>query len=604
MKLVSITTYCLSLLLLLTSCKGKQKETPQPTVTISYTDAYDLSFRFDKQPNYGSYWRQTSAFNVIKGSSLDASSQQSLVSFSSVPNDGLTFFNEVQQRIYLPQLTNNTNGKITFSGTATNITMVSLILEGIDTNEAIVWSKTVNRTPEMGKVIITDNFDVAGCAFLQMRIQAQGAQQEEATIAYNKVDITLADKPLDSYPLHIPSAVLPQDIADAKELPIPNTQDLLATLSPDAKVVALGKATYNNKAINELAYLLILEKIKQGDCKLVLLNEPLAKSLFYNRFVQDTNATLFEKLVILDSTRKFLTDIQSYNAMQSPQNKVHVYGLNLYRDFDNELITTNEEFIFDFLYWDNQEQKDKAINQFVLSTVTKPATEVLKSLAQNRTKLNKVYGKEEIDVISHIFEMIDKVPATSPRRTFNQGEIMFDNFNFLANRFSPNKQILTMGNSVVLNRLSAFPMSTTNIPLGALLHQKYGKAYSPNLILLGQGETTDYRIRMITNVPLNNPTEGSIEKELQRRGKEYLFLRPTEQLNKLVLSRTNWLMTQFYPYNLYQRYDGLFYINKGTQVDASLELNVSSSVLDKEHNAQKDFRNLHISILNDRVNAK
>ena len=71
-----------------------------------------------------------------------------------------------------------------------------------------------------------------------------------------------------------------------------------------------------------------------------------------------------------------------------------------------------------------------------------------------------------------------------------------------------------------------------------------------------------------------------------------------------MLSRTNWLMTQFYPYNLYQRYDGLFYINKGTQVDASLELNVSSSVLDKEHNAQKDFRNLHISILNDRVNAK
>lgn len=563
---LAMKTHILALLFLFfyaTSCMAQSTKQ-------TYTDAYDLHFtmRPDSYVNYP--WRENAAFSNYSIPAFLKDSNRKL--FAKRYIKGFPFYNrlrtECEQRILLP---GNEMGEavVEFEGKGQNIELVSIILDAIGEQENVLFSDTLKFTPDTVMSLAAKSIKLRNAELLNIRICVQGKIDKDAFIAFSKLNILIDGKPINTFPIRTLPALMENNIPNYTAIDTDGEIELerISEIN-NKKIIALGESIHGNSDVKHLAHQLTLQSVERLNCKLILLEMPMEKSLAYNRFIHDKNYALDTTLVSDNTTRDFLNKLQILNANKTEESKVSLYGMDY-----NSILSTSQRSaidIFDFVTELNQELRIPEVDRFSLLLMEKDSSLAINFIDAHRKEINKLLTNEEIECISHILKVSKEMGNDRIERFINRDFAMFLNAKFLIDKFAKGENIKTIiyGHAGHINPVSTFP-AVPCTPFGQYMNKEYADNYSPLLLLLGSGRSVVYDANYnIKDNSLSEPLKNSIEYSLSSIDEAAIYLPLTTNFNKLTLSRfqgSHHIAQEFYPFNLYQRYKGIFFIKQANR---------------------------------------
>ena len=580
---LAMKTHILALLFLFfyaTSCMAQSTKQ-------TYTDAYDLHFTMRPDSNVSYTWRENAAFSNYSIPAFLKDSNRKL--FAKRYIKGFPFYNrlrtECEQRILLP---GNEMGEavVEFEGKGQNIELVSIILDAIGEQENVLFSDTLKFTPDTVMSLAAKSIKLRNAELLNIRICVQGKIDKDAFIAFSKLNILIDGKPINTFPIRTLPALMENNIPNYTAIDTDGEIELerISEIN-NKKIIALGESIHGNSDVKHLVHQLILQSVERLNCKLILLEMPMEKSLAYNRFIHDKNYALDTTLVIYNTTRDFLNKLQILNANKTEESKVNLYGMDY-----NSILSTSQGSaidIFDFVTELNQELRIPEVDRFSLLLMEKDSSHAINFIDAHRKEISKLLTIEEIECISHILKVSKEIGNDRIERYITRDSVMFLNAKFLIDKFAKGENIKTViyGHAVHINPVSTFP-AVPCMPFGQYMDKEYADNYSPLLLLLGNGKSAAYDASYnIKDNSLGEPLKNSIEYSLSCIDEAAIYLPLTANFNKLTLSRfkgSHHIAQEFYPFNLYQRYKGIFFIKqadrgssyKETSIDKTLEISM------------------------------
>ncbi|HHU26806.1 MAG TPA: erythromycin esterase family protein [Bacteroidales bacterium] len=557
----------------------------------TYTELYDLHFAMPHGTTVRYPWLDNGAYSFY---SLPASIKDSTNNLiARIYLKGSPFLNRLRtecgQRILLPD-GNLQKAVVEFESKGKNIQQLSIVLDAIDEEEKILFSDTMKLVPDTLLGVASKNIALKDAKLLNIRINSEGKIDSDAYIAFSKLNIVIDGKPIDKFPV--------------RELPPLTTGDLYyytainrdENISPEVmdefnnhKIIGLGESIHGNRGVQGMAYKLILQAVERLDCQLVLLEMQLEKSLHYNRFIQDVNYTFDSFSALDETTSDFLKKLQRFNTDKSDEQKVRLYGIGYNTNINTSLTPSKSSAIdiFDFVTNLNQELKISAVDQFALLLAEEKQDQAIEFLDNQRNITEKAVTPEEVESILHILKISEEMGKDPIDRFVRRDSTMFLNAQYLIDRFAnaDNAKAIIYAHAAHTNPVSTFP-AVPCFPLGHYMRETYGDGYSSFLLLTGSGKSvaSDTEFNMRDSL-LKEPPKKSIEYALNLMEDNALYLPLTADFNTLVLSRfkgSHHTPQEFYPFNLYQRYRGIFFIKDDKDYDAGKKESSYEEALDQQ----------------------
>lgn len=532
----------------------------------TYTNVYDLHFSMQPDSSIIYSWRENAAYNNYAIPTYMKDSDRNL--FMKKFRTGFPFYNhlraEYEQRILLPY-NNMKQAVVGFEGKGNNIKLVSIILDAIGKQENILFSDTLKFIPDTVLSLASQSINLINAELLNIRINVEGEIDKDAYIAFSKLNIQIDGKPIDAFPIRTLSPLTVNkktnymSINSDEKIKLEQINEI-----NNKKIISLGESMHGNYGINNLAYQIITQAVERLNCKLILLEMPMEKSFAYNRFIQDMNYKIDSTTVTNHTTADFLNRLRIYNSDKTKDGKVKLFGI----DYNSTLSSYQNSAIdiFDFITALNEEPQIPEINQFSLLLMKKDFAHAINYLDTYRDKMEKLLTTEEIECILHILRISEEMGRDGIERLKQRDYVMFLNAKFLIGKFAENKGVKTIiyEHAAHINPISTYP-AVPCTPFGRYMRETYSENYSPLLFLVGTGESRAYDgCYNIKNKLLSSPPENSIEYSLSSGEDSTFYVPLTPDFDKLTLSRfkgSRHIPQEFYPFNLYQRYKGLFFIN-------------------------------------------
>jgi erythromycin esterase-like protein len=519
-------------------------------------------------------WRENAAYDRYTIPFYIKDGNRSL--FSKMYPKGFPFADRLQteyeQRILLPEHKEN-KGEIKIESKGENITSLIITIDGIGDKEQILYSDILVHHPDSILTMVSREIPLSGIELLNIRLYAEGKVGEQASITFSKLDILVGEKSIDQYPLrHL--AEISENI-NLRTIPIKEFENKILEKT-DNKILAFGESVHNNIAIRDFTYEFIRKQVYEHNCKLVILEIPLEKSLAYNRYIQDSDYELEEDLYLKEKKVDVLLDtLRKYNLGKKTEDKVSFLGMD-YTSLFNENQNTAID-IFDYLVTRNHKLKAVEIDDLMIHLINnKDWSEVLTFMEEHKSKLEEYLSIDDYNCIKHILTLSGSMGANAINRFIKRDSVMFENTKFFMNNFAyKGGNIIICSHAIHTNIISTYP-AVPCTPFGKYMKDKYKQNYISLLILTGQGEVRafdgNYNRKVNT---LSSPPKGSVEYYLSSLKKGDLYMPLTSELDHIVLSRfkgSHHISQEFFPFNLYERYQGLFFIEKKTnQPDNKIE---------------------------------
>lgn len=552
------------------------------SISKNYTDAYNLHFSVKPDSSIVYPWMENAGYlgyNCIPYNFR-------LYSRKNIKELG-RLMTEFEQRIILPVHKEN-EGKIFFESRGENLREVSILLDGLDSEEKCIFSDTLKFVPDTTLSTVSKVIPLHDVDMLNIRIHAEGNEKEEAYIVLSQLDIKIGNKDINEYPLReLPNLSLNKDI---EIIPFqPDTEEICERLGElkDKRILALGESIHGNSSIRHLVYKLMMENVKNQGCKLLIWEMPMEMSFVYNRYVTDHGFTLDSvESSIIDSQRmEFMNELKQYNSTKKGKDKVQLLGMDYSPTWNPKQNTAI--YIFDFLTHLNRKQKILAVDYLSILLMEKDWDKAIDYIKEHKDEIQRLLTADELECILHILTLSRDMGMDRSKRFIGRDSVMFVNTKFLLDHFSASsdRKAVIYSHSVHINPISTYPVVHCT-PLGKYLKEQYSDDYWPVLLLMGQGSAT-LSDGMLTNVErkLQNPPAGSIEALLNQVESNVSYIPVNLHFNHMLLSRikgNRHTSQEFYPYNLYQRYKGIFFI-KNSFVESADKDNIISS------NAIKQF---------------
>lgn len=539
------------------------------TTNLTYTDAYDLNFTFKNDSSILYTWRENGAYSNYTIPMSNKYLNRTL--FTKAYLKGFPFSDrlkvEYEQRILLPEHEEQ-EGCVEFEYKGSNIKSIIMIFDGINYEEKIIFSDTLKFVPDSGEFsTVSKNILLTDIDMLNIRINAEGEISQNSYLTFSKLNILLGDKGIDEFLVRkLPIFSLKDNL---NYIPINIENDRFVNELPEienSRIIGLGESIHGNDSIGKLVNKIVFEAVKKQKCRLIILEMPFEKTLSLNRFIQSHDYIIDSMEVLKPEIRNLLNILRVYNSGKEDDEKVKLFGMgynSIYSPTQNSAID-----IFDFLVQINQSIKNPEIDKLSILLMEKDWTQSINYLQTHKDKIQGVLTKDEIDCILHILNLSNKIGVDGIKRNIDRDSVMFVNAKFLIDKYSFDKNLKTIiyGHFVHINSISTFPVVNT-VPFGNYMKMAYNDDYSPFLLLIGQGSSVafDSNYNMIHKCLEKNPN-ASIECFFSSLNEKSLYLPIDTAFNRLVLSRfkgSHHTIREFYPFNLYQRYKGVFFINEG-----------------------------------------
>lgn len=536
------------------------------TAEQSYSKAYNLDFTIKPDSSVMYPWLGNAAYSLYTMPFEVKHIDRGL--FANMYFKGDPYIDrlksEQQQRIVLPK--NNLKlADIEFEYKCENIARVSLIVDAIDMRERIVDSDTTIFRPDINLSSTTTSIKLDGAEMINVTINAEGVANESAHIAYSKLNIMLDGKPIDSYPVRLIPSKLPSK--KINYIPIDDNIELKEIDAfNDNRIIAIGESIHGNSSVKSFVYNTIVKAVEEQNTKLILLEMPMEKSLSYNRYIQGANFMLDSASLAYPYIASLLNGLKDYNSSQDVSSKVKLLGI----DYSSTSTQTSGAAInlFDFFSKINGTDKVKEVDQLSLLVWDREWDKAIEYLENNRDKVATIIHKYEVDCLLHIMNVSKRSFDSGIKRNIDRDCIMYVNTKFLIDKFLTDEtsKAIIYSHAAHINPVSTFP-AVPCAPFGSYMRSEYGNDYFPTLVAIGNGHTVAYdggwnrKDTLLMEAP-----EGSLEYFLNTTINESIAYVPiTKDFDKLLLSRfkgSHHIAQEFFPFNLYHRYDGVFFIKE------------------------------------------
>lgn len=530
----------------------------------TYTHVYDLHFTMQPDSTIVYPWRENGAYSNYSIPFYINDSGRNLFTMRFMT--GFPFYNhlrtEYEQRILLPS-NNIKQAVVEFEGKGNNIKLVSIILDAIGKQENILFSDTLNFIPDTVLNLASQSINLVNAELLNIRINAEGEIDKDAYITFSKLNIQIDGKPIDAFPIRtLPTLTVNEktnfmSINSDKKIELEQISEI-----NNKRIIALGESMHGNYGINNLAYQIMTQAVERLNCKLILLEMPMEKSFAYNRFIHDMDYKIDSTIASNHTTADFLKRLRIYNSDKTKDAKVKLFGI----DYNPSLSSSQNSAIdiFDFITDLNQEPQIPEIDQFSLLLMKEDFANAINYLDTYRDKMEKLLTTEEIESILHILRVSQQTGRDGIERFKQRDYVMFLNAKFLIDKFAKDSdaKIIVYEHAAHINPISTYPFVPCT-PFGRYMHEVYSDNYSPLLLLVGTGESRVYEgAYNVKNKMLISPPENSIEYLLSNSEINTFYTPLTSDFDKLTLSRykgNRHIAQEFFPFNLYQRYNGIFF---------------------------------------------
>ncbi|MBQ4483675.1 MAG: erythromycin esterase family protein [Prevotella sp.] len=314
-----------------------------------------------------------------------------------------------------------------------------------------------------------------------------------------------------------------------------NSFDEMPTLSfMDSRILALGESVHGTKTLQQMGIDVLKERILKHGCKTVLLEWPLEKSFYIDRYIKnDPNFTLDEisnsfaaSLYDEELIPAFIEWLREYNLNR--EEKVSFRGIDI-----NTIDLQSQIDLFDFFHTLNRdkhlEEIDSICKLLILTSNRHNRYEEILTILDNSPVLADVMDRNEQELIRHCLNILGKYSSNTNFRFFHRDYAMAETATFIIDHFLEKDETATLyahlSHSDYADNQMLFMM---NYPfLGNQLKNKYkddylcigmlanhGFAFLNDISGKGYAETAE----------LASAPRGSLEFLLNSLGKDFLYL--------------------------------------------------------------------------------
>lgn len=533
---------------------------------LTYTRAYDLDFNIlpDSMRLYN--WIENAAYQPYSLSWGVEDPTRSLFgkrNFAEFPFMK-QLKTEFSQRILLPH-NKLKEGVIGFECKGRNLNRITLTLEAIDEAENLLAIETLTYRPDSTLKTHSKHIDLSNASSLNIRINALGEENKDAYIAFSKVKVTLDNKPIDEYPVRLLNPIKMENSLDYICEDDKHCFDLTQINNlKDKQIIALGESVHGNSDIKSFVFRLIEESIKKQNCKLVLMEFPLGKSLFYNRYIHEKAFELDSSLISHPTIGVFLNKLRVYNQGRVDNDKVRLFGI----DYTHQKTSSMSSifYLFDFIAAINKKPQIPELDRLAVLIMKNKLSDAINYLHTHRSKIAELLREDEISCFEFILNLnVQHLQTPSIERYIQRDSTMALCAQFLINKYAKEKssKVFIYAHAVHTNPVSTYPAVHCE-PMGSYLRKAYGNDYCSLIITTEGGDAIATDLQFGTkDKALNKAPARSLEHYLNALTDCSIYFPLKASFDQLVLTRFKGAYhtpEEFFPANLYQRFSGVFFI--------------------------------------------
>lgn len=333
------------------------------------------------------------------------------------------------------------------------------------------------------------------------------------------------------------------------------------------RIIGLGETVYGHIGFQLLQQEVAKYLIEQRSCRLILTEQPLERSLCWNRYIQDPSYTI-DTTSIPPLQLAQLKYLRTINAQRT--DKVFYLGMDYV--YEHNALSSTPRAIIDFVTSLSSWGKSRALDQLVLALQDSSARQVVSYIDREQQALLPDLSPEELALIRHILLISEFAGVHRRVRIDIRDLIMAENARLLIDLLSPDPKhaVLITANLGHLSLASILPMKIFP-SLGCRLRAAYGRDFTTIAMLSPVGEQLFRdmytKSRIISSVA--EPPTTSIEAHVQRLPAPACFYMPIpKELDRLYLLRSYGSAEDglsFTPQNLFRRAEGMIVLNTTPQ---------------------------------------
>lgn len=568
-----------------------------------YTDVYRLDFDLSKRCENGYPWQQNPVYSNFHIPNIENEDGRKLLKYCGLTGFPIQEMNQLKvdlyQKILMP-LQATKDGCVRLECKGNNLRKVALIVGGETEQEKRLFGDTLLFNPDSlwGKYSIS--FPSRKVRLLSIRIYAEGIPMKPANLTLSRCAISLDGKPIDDFEVRVPFPVTEEDYTTIS-LNAGDIGDSIFSVCP-AKIIGLCESVHRNSGIQRLETDLIMEQVHRGRTKLILIERSLESSLAYNHYIHHEGVDL-DTVLFYDAPNPFLLEeLRAFNAGRSEEEQVSILGM----DYEYEKTDSHSllgDMLFDFLVWVNKGKQSGAMNQLVELVLSEEWHQACGLFKRRKAEMLEILNRKEYDCIDYVLRYARKINKDRVGGSIARDSMMFERSRFLIEHLGfDSERIFLCGQVSHLNLVSSYPNPIDVKPLGKALKDRYGGEYICYLLSVGSGNSERYgQDFKIEDRELQLAPEGSLEYSLKERKYLSVYVPITRKLDRLLLTRWGSLFQleqEFYPMNLYSRYNGLFFV-----IDTVLNTpKRNTDIMVKDINRQKYRKKIMCEILSNDKN--
>ncbi|NDV57631.1 erythromycin esterase family protein [Bacteroides sp. 519] len=554
----------------------------------TFSELYDLNFKIVKDSttvtNYFFPWRVNGAYAFSNFYFPSRKDSVYTLSYKNPMPTNKRLEVEMEQRILLPTH-QATTGQVIFEGKGEALSGSYLVIDGLNYREECINSDTLSLplVETLGKYAL--NISLKDAELLNLKFHIEGESETDAWVGFHKLNIRIGDKDIDSYSPRTAEATFdpgkwtPIDLAN---------NDAFKNIEAiqNKKIIALGEAMHRNYSINKLASTFIEQQIKKGNCKLVLIEYPFERILLFNNYVIGKEVDLKSK----DGYQEFcgvLETIRAYNKDKNEQDMVYLGGIDYNYFWDEQ----NNSFsdIFNYIVWLNDRLKRKELDYFALALLEEDKSKTFSFMQKNKDVLQSILPEKNYEAIDHILKLSYQTGLNKVNRMAMRDSVMYLNTKFWVSNYCPaNSSTIIYAHSGHVNRISTHP-AVPSLSLGYYLQKEFPTEYTALLLSVGQGSVLiKDQLSYFNKREISLPVPGSLEYQLSKLNEDVVYVPITSEYDRLIPVRfiaSHEYPSEFLPFNLFRRYDGVLYINKCK--DTREFINPMAKLMDKLKSGSK-----------------
>lgn len=477
----------------------------------------------------------------------------------------------LKQTLLVPRQTGADSLAVALTCKTQGLETSRLIVVGMDDRERILYSDTVPISREADWSDYRKTIPLKGAAALNLQIEAWGpGELSEQNLWLDKLDLTVGGKDIRKYPAPEPeeSWLLPE----AAVVPLGDCLYEKMAAWNKKKIVALGESVHGCEDFAPLIIDIIKHRIEHQRCRLVLMEIPLARMLYVNRYVRgddgfsaDSIRTAFQFDLYSRHFLDFFNWLRAYNAGR--EDKVWLLGT----DSDRFPLATLLD-VYDYIRGINRTHPASELQQFgsqLLAGGKEKEAEMIDRLARSSV-VSRLLGEKEAELVKYCLETSKRLGNRSAVRTRLRDSVMGKQIEFLTGLLCRNSETVTVYTHLGhANYLSVNSTSLFEPACGNYLKRIYGSAYACVGLYVGEGAflTNSVDSASLTVDTLLKAPAYSLEALLEKAKSDCFYVASADLPERILPARhignTNW-EDQFLPVSAPARMDGLIFIRSGS----------------------------------------